>query len=60
MCVLARSQVLALGGSCRRPRADQDATDYFRAVVQSGETSARVLELTESVITQNPAHYSAW
>ncbi|KLO06398.1 protein prenylyltransferase [Schizopora paradoxa] len=40
--------------------AYKDATDYFRAVVKAGELSPRVLELTESVIRLNPAHYSAW
>lgn len=39
---------------------DKDATDYFRAIVKTGEKSARVLELTETIIRQNPAHYSAW
>jgi protein farnesyltransferase/geranylgeranyltransferase type-1 subunit alpha len=39
---------------------DKDATNYFRAIVRAGEKSPRVLELTESVIRQNPAHYSAW
>ncbi|CAA7266213.1 unnamed protein product [Cyclocybe aegerita] len=38
----------------------KDATNYFRAIAKSGEKSRRVLELTESVIRQNPAHYSAW
>ncbi|KAF7325872.1 hypothetical protein MKEN_00438000 [Mycena kentingensis (nom. inval.)] len=38
----------------------KDATDYLRAIVQSGEKSARVLQLTEHVIRLNPAHYSAW
>ncbi|KJA18001.1 hypothetical protein HYPSUDRAFT_145674 [Hypholoma sublateritium FD-334 SS-4] len=38
----------------------KDATGYFRAIVQAGEKSARVLELTENIIRQNPAHYSAW
>ncbi|KIM70428.1 hypothetical protein SCLCIDRAFT_100662 [Scleroderma citrinum Foug A] len=38
----------------------KDATDYFRAIVQSGEKSVRVLELTENIIRKNPAHYSAW
>ncbi|KAI0322928.1 hypothetical protein OF83DRAFT_1048410 [Amylostereum chailletii] len=38
----------------------KDATDYFRAVVKSGEMSRRVLGLTESIIRLNPAHYSAW
>ncbi|KAF7965616.1 hypothetical protein HWV62_42641 [Athelia sp. TMB] len=38
----------------------RDATDYFRGIVKSGEMSPRVLELTEHIIRQNPAHYSAW
>ena len=39
---------------------DRDATDYFRGIVKKGEMSERVLELTEDLIRQNPAHYSAW
>ena len=39
---------------------DKDATDYFRGIVKTGEMSERVLELTENIIRQNPAHYSAW
>ncbi|KAI0659719.1 protein prenylyltransferase [Cubamyces menziesii] len=38
----------------------KDATDYFRAVVKAGETSPRVLKLTEKIIRMNPAHYTAW
>ncbi|KAG6336999.1 hypothetical protein ID866_2100 [Astraeus odoratus] len=38
----------------------KDATDYFRGIVKSGEKSPRVLDLTENIIRQNPAHYSAW
>ncbi|KAL4079430.1 hypothetical protein J3A83DRAFT_1093171 [Scleroderma citrinum] len=38
----------------------KDATDYFRAIVKAGEKSVRVLDLTESIIRKNPAHYSAW
>ncbi|KAI5116647.1 hypothetical protein M0805_000407, partial [Coniferiporia weirii] len=38
----------------------RDVTDYFRAIVKSGEKSERVLQLTESIIRLNPAHYSAW
>ncbi|PFH48708.1 hypothetical protein AMATHDRAFT_5561 [Amanita thiersii Skay4041] len=38
----------------------KDATDYFRGIVKIGEQSQRVLELTESIIRQNPAHYTAW
>jgi len=40
--------------------ADKDATDYFRSIVKAGEKSPRVLELTETIIRHNPAHYSAW
>ncbi|KAI0250699.1 protein prenylyltransferase [Lactifluus subvellereus] len=38
----------------------KDATDYFRAIVKTGEKSPRVLQLTETIIRLNPAHYSAW
>ncbi|KZT24905.1 protein prenylyltransferase [Neolentinus lepideus HHB14362 ss-1] len=38
----------------------KDATDYFRGILKSGETSERVLELTERIIKMNPAHYTAW
>ncbi|KAF9522236.1 hypothetical protein CPB83DRAFT_864730 [Crepidotus variabilis] len=38
----------------------KDATNYLRAIVKSGEKTKRVLELTENIIKQNPAHYSAW
>ncbi|EIW54989.1 protein prenylyltransferase [Trametes versicolor FP-101664 SS1] len=38
----------------------KDATDYFRAVVKTGEMSPRVLKLTETIIQMNPAHYTAW
>jgi hypothetical protein len=40
--------------------ADKDATDYFRAIVKAREKSPRVLQLTETIIRLNPAHYSAW
>ena len=40
--------------------ADRDATDYFRGIAKAGEKSPRVLELTETIIRLNPAHYSAW
>lgn len=40
--------------------ADKDATDYFRGIVRKGEKSSRALELTETIIRLNPAHYSAW
>lgn len=36
------------------------AMDYFRAVSASGEKSERVLELTETIIRMNPAHYTVW
>ncbi|THH01451.1 hypothetical protein EW026_g1227 [Hermanssonia centrifuga] len=38
----------------------KDATDYFRGVVKTSEMSQRVLDLTETIIRMNPAHYSAW
>jgi len=38
----------------------KDATSYFRGIVKIGEKSQRVLELTETIIRLNPAHYSAW
>ncbi|KAH7928588.1 protein prenylyltransferase [Leucogyrophana mollusca] len=38
----------------------KDAADYFRGIVNAGEMSPRVLELTEKIIRMNPAHYSAW
>ncbi|KAF9239776.1 hypothetical protein BU15DRAFT_87803 [Melanogaster broomeanus] len=38
----------------------KDATNYFRGIVKTGEKSPRVLDLTEHIIRQNPAHYSAW
>eukprot|EP01065_Artemidia_motanka_P039194 TRINITY_DN48069_c0_g1_i1.p1 TRINITY_DN48069_c0_g1~~TRINITY_DN48069_c0_g1_i1.p1 ORF type:complete len:384 (+),score=113.36 TRINITY_DN48069_c0_g1_i1:23-1174(+) len=34
--------------------------DYFRAVVARSELSPRVVELTEDVISCNPANYTAW
>lgn len=40
--------------------ADKDATDYFRGIIKTGEKSLRVLQLTETIIKLNPAHYSAW
>jgi hypothetical protein len=40
--------------------ADKDVTDYFRGIVKTGEKSSRVLQLTETIIRLNPAHYSAW
>ncbi|KAG7095416.1 hypothetical protein E1B28_006165 [Marasmius oreades] len=38
----------------------KDATDYFRGIVETGEKSERVLELTQNIINMNPAHYSVW
>ncbi|ORY35543.1 hypothetical protein BCR39DRAFT_510606 [Naematelia encephala] len=38
----------------------RDAMDYFRAIRASGEQSERVLELTETIIRDNPAHYTVW
>ncbi|KAL1730592.1 hypothetical protein EV714DRAFT_272547 [Schizophyllum commune] len=38
----------------------KDATNYLRGVIKTGEKSERVLELTEDIIRQNPAHYTAW
>lgn len=38
----------------------QDATDYFRGIVKTGEMSPRVLKLTEHIIRMNSGHYSAW
>jgi len=34
--------------------------DYFRALAASGEKSERGLELTETIIRLNPAHYTVW
>lgn len=34
--------------------------DFFRAVSASGEKSERALELTETIIRMNPAHYTVW
>ena len=42
------------------PLSDKDASGYFRAIIKKGEKSERVLDLTETVIRLNPAHYSAW
>ena len=40
--------------------SDRDATDYFRGIVKVGEMSERALNVTETVIRLNPAHYTAW
>ncbi|KAL2912190.1 CAAX geranylgeranyltransferase alpha subunit [Polyrhizophydium stewartii] len=37
-----------------------EAMDLFRAVLLSGEKSARVLELTAFIIEANSSHYTAW
>lgn len=34
--------------------------DYFRAILEKGEVSKRALALTEEVINQNSANYTAW
>lgn len=39
---------------------DRDAMDHFRAITAAGERSERVLELTETIIRMNPAHYTIW
>jgi len=33
---------------------------YFRAIVESGEISERVLELTEIVLGMSAGNYTAW
>ncbi|WVO13488.1 hypothetical protein L204_101108 [Cryptococcus depauperatus] len=38
----------------------KDAMNYFRAISASGEKSERALELTETIIRLNPAHYTVW
>lgn len=40
--------------------ADKDAMDYFRALSAAEEHSERGLELTETIIRMNPAHYTVW
>lgn len=37
-----------------------DAMAYLRAVMANDEKSERVLELTEDIISMNPAHYTVW
>jgi hypothetical protein len=34
--------------------------DHFRALAAFGEKSERGLELTETIIRLNPAHYTVW
>ena len=36
------------------------AMSYLRAVMAANEHSPRVLEVTEHVISMNPAHYTVW
>lgn len=38
----------------------REAMEYLRAIMASNEVSERVLELTEHVISMNPAHYTVW
>lgn len=44
----------------RTDAVDRDAMDHFRAVMAANEHSERALELTESIIKMNPAHYTIW
>ena len=37
-----------------------EAMGYLRAVMVKNEHSERVLELTEHIISMNPAHYTVW
>jgi protein farnesyltransferase/geranylgeranyltransferase type-1 subunit alpha len=37
-----------------------EAMSYLRAVMAANEMSERALELTEDIISQNPAHYTVW
>ncbi|KAF1845689.1 farnesyltransferas-like protein [Cucurbitaria berberidis CBS 394.84] len=37
-----------------------EAMGYLRAVMAQSEFSERVLELTEHIISMNPAHYTVW
>ena len=34
--------------------------DHFRGLAATGEKSERALELTETIIRMNPAHYTVW
>ena len=37
-----------------------EAMSYLRAVMAKNEMSDRVLNLTEDIISMNPAHYTVW
>ena len=37
-----------------------EAMSYLRAVMARNEISDRVLNLTEDIISMNPAHYTVW
>ena len=37
-----------------------EAMSYLRAVMAKNEMSQRVLDLTEHIISMNPAHYTVW
>ena len=37
-----------------------EAMSYLRAVMATNEMSDRSLELTEHIISMNPAHYTVW
>ncbi|WVO23079.1 uncharacterized protein IAS62_004424 [Cryptococcus decagattii] len=38
----------------------KEAMDYFRAIAAMEEKSERALELTETIVRMNPAHYTVW
>ena len=37
-----------------------EAMSYLRAVMAKNEMSERALELTQHIISMNPAHYTVW
>jgi hypothetical protein len=57
---MRRSVSLFTNWSGSELMTDRDAMDYFRAVSAAEEYSERALELTETIIRQNPAHYTVW
>jgi protein farnesyltransferase/geranylgeranyltransferase type-1 subunit alpha len=59
-CTDDRRYIVLFHRDAPMDNADKDATDYFRGIVKTGEKSLRVLQLTETIIRLNPAHYSAW